>query len=109
MPPLDTLPMQLDAVAAAHGGLEEFRITSQAELLSTLKSLADGNVLVNLNGSDGAAYTTPLGQVPVDRAFVSFSADADVLGDHELQAWMRDLTDPAGGRRSATRTGPAMR
>jgi c-di-GMP-binding flagellar brake protein YcgR len=77
MPPLDTLPMQLDAVAAAHGGLEEFRITSQAELLSTLKSLADGNVLVNLNGSDGAAYTTTLWSIDPARGVVSFSADAD--------------------------------
>jgi len=75
--PLDTLPLQLDALAAAHGGLEEFRITSQAELLSTLKSLADGSVLVNLNGSDGAAYTTTVWSIDAERGVVSFSADAD--------------------------------
>jgi len=74
---LDTLPMQLDALAAAHGGLEEFRITSQAELLSTLKALADGSVLVNLNGSDGASYTTTLWSIDATRGVVSFSADAD--------------------------------
>ena len=74
---MDTLPMQLDAVAATHGGLAEFQMTSQAELVKTLKSLADGNVLINLNGSDGAAYTTTLWAIDAARGIVSFSADAD--------------------------------
>lgn len=67
--------MQLDALAAAHGGLADFRIDSPAEILSVLKSLVDGNVLVNLNGSDGAAYTTTLWSVDADRGILSFSAD----------------------------------
>jgi c-di-GMP-binding flagellar brake protein YcgR len=75
--PLDTLPMPLDAVAAAHGGLEEFRMTAQPELVKTLKSLADGNILINLNGSDGAAYTTTLWSIDAERGVLSFSADAD--------------------------------
>ncbi|GAB4569105.1 MAG: hypothetical protein Tsb007_45750 [Rhizobacter sp.] len=74
---MDTLPMQLDAVAAAHGGLAEFQITSQPELVKTLKSLADGNVLINLNGSDGASYTTTLWAIDAARGVLSFSADAD--------------------------------
>ncbi|MEO8154811.1 MAG: flagellar regulator YcgR PilZN domain-containing protein [Rhizobacter sp.] len=74
---MDTLPMQLDAVAATHGGLGEFRLTAQAELVKTLKSLADGNVLINLNGSDGAAYTTSLWSIDSARGILSFSADAD--------------------------------
>jgi flagellar brake protein len=74
---LDTLPMQLDAVAAAHGGLDEFRMTAQPELVKTLKTLADGNVLINLNGSDGAAYTTTLWAIDAERGVLSFSADAD--------------------------------
>jgi len=74
---VDTLPMQLDAVAAAHGGLAEFQITSQPELIKTLKSLADGNVLINLNGSDGASYTTTLWAIDAARGVLSFSADAD--------------------------------
>jgi c-di-GMP-binding flagellar brake protein YcgR len=69
--------MQLDALAAAHGGLAEFQMSSQPELIKTLKSLADGNVLINLNGSDGAAYTTTLWAVDAARGIVSFSADAD--------------------------------
>jgi c-di-GMP-binding flagellar brake protein YcgR len=74
---LDTLPMQLDALAAAHGGLEEFRMTAPPELVKTLKTLADGNVLINLNGSDGAAYTTTLWAIDAARGVLSFSADAD--------------------------------
>lgn len=74
---MDTLPMQLDALAAAHGGLEEFRMSSPPELLKTLKTLADGNVLINLNGSDGAAYTTTLWSIDAARGVISFSADAD--------------------------------
>jgi flagellar brake protein len=69
--------MQLDAVAAAHGGLAEFQITSQPELVKTLKALADGNILINLNGSDGAAYTTTLWSIDAARGVLSFSADAD--------------------------------
>lgn len=67
--------MQLDALAAAHGGLADFRIDSPAEILSVLKSLQDGNVLINLNGSDGAAYTTTVWAVDPDRGILSFSAD----------------------------------
>ncbi|MBX3621902.1 MAG: flagellar brake protein [Rhizobacter sp.] len=48
---------------------------SPAEILSVLKSLQGGNVLVNLNGSDGAAYTTTLWAVDPDRGMLSFSAD----------------------------------
>jgi flagellar brake protein len=67
--------MKLDAVAAAHGGLEDFRIDSPDEMVSVLKSLVDGNVLVNLNGSDGATYTTTLWSVDAARGTLSFSAD----------------------------------
>jgi c-di-GMP-binding flagellar brake protein YcgR len=73
---MDTLPVALDAVAAAHGGLQDFSITSQAEILSVLKTLIDGNVIVNLNGSDGASYTTTLWSIDAERGVVSFSADS---------------------------------
>jgi c-di-GMP-binding flagellar brake protein YcgR len=71
------MPLQLDSLAATHGSLAEFQITSQPELVKTLKSLADASVLINLNGSDGAAYTTTLWAIDPARGIVSFSADAD--------------------------------
>ncbi|HET7794806.1 MAG TPA: flagellar regulator YcgR PilZN domain-containing protein [Rhizobacter sp.] len=73
----DTLPMQLDAVAAAHGGLDEFRMSAVPEIKGMLKTLADGNVLINLNGSDGTVYTTTLWSIDAARGLLSFSADAD--------------------------------
>jgi flagellar brake protein len=79
--PLDTQPMSLDAVAQSHGGLEDFRITSPVEVLALLKQLADGNLLVNLNGSAGV-YTTTVWAVDPARGTLSFSADAD---DNQLQ------------------------
>jgi c-di-GMP-binding flagellar brake protein YcgR len=74
--------MSLDAVAASHGGLEDFRLTSPAEVLAMLKQLSDGNVLVNLNGSTGV-YTTTVWAIDASRGTLSFSADAD---DNQLQA-----------------------
>jgi flagellar brake protein len=69
--------MQLDAVAERHGGLDEFRLGSPAEIQSVLKDLVSGQVLVNLNGSDGASYTTTLWTVDAARGMLSFSADPD--------------------------------
>lgn len=67
--------MPLDTLAAEAGGLDDFRITARPELLAMLKRLADGSVLVNLNGSDGTVYTTTLWAVDTHRDVLSFSAD----------------------------------
>ena len=50
---MDTLPMPLEALSAAHGGLDDFRMTAPREIAAMLKQLCDGNVMLNLNGSDG--------------------------------------------------------
>jgi c-di-GMP-binding flagellar brake protein YcgR len=72
---MNSLPMQLDAVASAHGGLDDFRIDAPAEILSVLRGLADNSIVVNLNGSDGAAYTTTVWSVDPDRGILSFRAE----------------------------------
>ena len=69
--------MPLDTLAAAHGGLDDFRIVAPGEILVLLKQLHDGNLLVNLNGSDGAAYTTTLWSIDPVRGTLSFSADGE--------------------------------
>lgn len=74
---LDTLPMPLDAVAAAHGGLDDFRITAPTELATMLRRLIDANAVVNLNAPNGTAVVTSLWNVDADRGVISFSADAD--------------------------------
>lgn len=68
--------MPLDVLAQAHGGLDDFRLESQAEIHKTLKTLCDGSVLINLNGSDGTAYTTTLWSIDPARGLLSFSADS---------------------------------
>jgi hypothetical protein len=74
---MDTLPMSLDAISAAHGGLDEFRVSSPPEVNALLKQLNDGNVMLNLNGSDGSTYTTTLWTLDTARGVVGFSAQPD--------------------------------
>src|SRR5690606_32596107 len=57
---VDTLPMPLDAVAAAHGGLDDFRLTSAGEIGAMLKRLLDGNVPLSLNAPDGSSLSATL-------------------------------------------------
>lgn len=73
--PMNTLPMPLDAVAAAHGGLDDFRITAPAELAAMLKRMLDANAVVNLNAPNGTAVTAALWAVDAARGVISFSAD----------------------------------
>lgn len=78
---LDTQPMTFDD--APGGGFDEFRVGAPPEVRSLLKQLQDGAVLVNLNASDGTAYTTTLWSLDSSRGTMSFAADA---GDPRLQA-----------------------
>lgn len=68
--------MPLDALAAAPSGLDEFRITAPREITAMLKQFQDGNVLLNLNASNGAILTTTLWALDTARGQISFSADA---------------------------------
>ncbi len=68
--------MPLDAVAAAHGGLDEFHITAPVELAAMLKQLLDANVVLNLNAPNGTAVAVTLWTVDAERGVISFSADA---------------------------------
>ena len=67
--------MPLDELAAAHGGLDEFRITTPREIAAMLKQLCDGNVRLNLNASDGSALGVLLWTVDTARDRVAFTAD----------------------------------
>ena len=80
---MDTLPIPLEAIAAASGGLEAFRLATPTEIAATLRRLQDGNVLVNLNGPHGSVYTTSLWTADAERGSLSFAADAS---DPQLQA-----------------------
>ena len=75
--------MPLDALSATHGGLDDFRLSAVPEVLAMLKRLQDGNVIVHLNGSDGANYTTTLWSVDPVRGLISFSAEGE---NNQVQA-----------------------
>lgn len=68
--------MPLESLSAQHGGLDEFRISAPREVVAMLKQFQDGNVLLNLNGSNGAMLSTTLWSLDPSRGQLSFSADA---------------------------------
>ena len=74
---MDTLPMPLDALSAAHGGLDDFRMTAPREIAAMLKQLCDGNIQLNLNASDGTVLSTTLWTLDPARGTLSFCADAE--------------------------------
>ena len=75
--------MPLDTLAAAHGGLDDFRLTAPAEIAAMLKRLLDASVSVVLNAPNGTAVSATLWTLDSARGIVSFSADAD---DPQLQS-----------------------
>lgn len=75
--------MLLDALAATHGGLGDFRIDKPSEVLAMLRKLQDSNIVLNLNAPNGAAITAMLWSIDGDRQSISLSVDTD---DPQLQA-----------------------
>jgi len=56
----DTLPMALDALAAALGELDDFRISSPPDVQALLRRLLDGDVPLHLSTPKGEVYTSKL-------------------------------------------------
>ena len=81
---METLPMPLDSLAAAHGGLDEFRISSPREVAAILRQFQDGNLLLNLNGSDGGMLSTTLWAIDPAKGKLSFAADANAPATRAL-------------------------
>ncbi|HEY4067566.1 MAG TPA: flagellar regulator YcgR PilZN domain-containing protein [Burkholderiaceae bacterium] len=68
--------MPLDALAAAPGGLDEFRITAPREIVVRLKELYDANAQLNLNASDGSVVRATVWAMDTDRGSLSLAIDA---------------------------------
>lgn len=75
--------MPLDTLAAAHGGLGDFRIDKPSEVVSMLRKLQEGNVVLNVNAPNGSAITAMLWSIDSDRQSISLSVDHT---DPQLQA-----------------------
>jgi len=66
-----------------NGGLDDFRITSVAEMSAMLKRLADGNVHVSLNSPNGTSITATVWTSDPKRGMLSFSV---LPGESQLDA-----------------------
>lgn len=81
---METLPMPLDSLSAQHGGLDEFRIGAPREIAAILRQFQDGNLLLNLIGSNGATLSTTLWAMDSARGMLSFAADAHAPSTQQL-------------------------
>lgn len=68
---------------AANESLDDYRISSSAEILDLLRQVQDQRALVTLSSPDGASYTTLLCGVDPRVGLISFGADGS---DASLQA-----------------------
>jgi c-di-GMP-binding flagellar brake protein YcgR len=72
---METKPMMLDALGAAPGGLDEFRISAPREIAAVLKQLCDGNVQLHLNAADGSVVDGTVWAIDTARNSLAFSVD----------------------------------
>jgi c-di-GMP-binding flagellar brake protein YcgR len=76
-----TQPASLDVPP---GASESFRVSDPVEVKSLLKSLMDRGVTINLNGSDGSAYSTTLWTIDGAQDKIAFTADLMAPAVHRL-------------------------
>ena len=67
--------MPLDALGAAPGGLDEFRLTAPREIAAMLRKLIDGSVQLNLNASDGSVVGATVWTADAERGSIGFNVD----------------------------------
>ena len=80
---MNTHPMELDAMAAANGSLDAYRLATPPEVAAMLRRLQTAEVLLNLNTPCGGVYTTTLWTADAARGVLSFAAEA---GAPQVQA-----------------------
>ena len=67
--------MPLDALGAAPGGLDEFRISAPREVAAVLRQLCDAGVQLQLNARDGSVVNATLWTTDAQRGSVGFDVD----------------------------------
>jgi flagellar brake protein len=72
---MDTLPMPLESLAATHGGLHDFRMTSSVEIRNMLTRICDGNIALVLNASDGSDWPVKPWVIDTARSAISMVFD----------------------------------
>ena len=71
---METRPAPLDGMNH-DSALDEFRVSSPREVLTLLRQLHDGSVLLNLNASDGSVFTSAIWTLDSSRGTIGFNAD----------------------------------
>lgn len=69
--------MPLESLAATHGGLHDFRMTSSVEIRAMLTRLCNGSVTLALNASDGSDWAARPWAIDSARAAISLVFDGD--------------------------------
>jgi c-di-GMP-binding flagellar brake protein YcgR len=69
--------MPLDALGAAPGGLDDFRITAPREIAAMLRQLLDGCVELYLNARDGSSVGGTVWTLDAERGSLGLSVDAN--------------------------------
>ena len=72
---METMPMPLDALGAAPGGLDEFRITAPREVAAVLRQLSDASAQLQLNARDGSVVNATLWTSDAQRGSIGFNVD----------------------------------
>lgn len=67
--------MPLEALGAARGGLDEFRVTAPGEIAVLLRRLYDGSVQLNLNAADGSVVAATVWTTDAGRGTIGFNVD----------------------------------
>jgi c-di-GMP-binding flagellar brake protein YcgR len=72
---METMPMPLDSLGAAPGGLDEFRITAPREIAAMLRHLCDASVQMNLNAANGSVVSATVWTSDAARGSIGFNVD----------------------------------
>jgi len=91
---MDTLPMSLDSLAALHGGLHDFRMTSAVEIRALLNRICSVGASLHLNATDGATWEVKPWVIDSARSAISMMFDGAkddprlqrVLGSNQVTA-----------------------
>jgi flagellar brake protein len=74
---MDTLPMSLDSLAASHGGLHDFRMTSAVEIRAMLNRVCSASAVLSLNAADGTTWEARPWVIDSARSAISMMFDGD--------------------------------
>lgn len=69
--------MSLDSLAAAHGGLGEFRMTSAVEIRAMLGRVCSAGIVLSLNAGEGTSWEVKPWAIDSARSAISMAFDGD--------------------------------